>query len=371
MYLQHLKLINFRSYEKVSLDFSEKVNLIHGENGVGKTNLLEALHYLGLSKSFLSSNDKYTLHFGAEFWEIEGLFFKDNQADVQIKCTYMPTQGKKAFVNKSPLPSLSALVGKVPIVIFSPQDKALTADGPEERRKFLNNILSQAKPSYLNDYLHYQRVLKQRNALLWEIKKARKADHPALEAWNKELAKWGSRITQNRYQFLNQFCVYVEKAYQQIAQVGEIPKLTYMGFCSQDEMKNDIEAVYWEHLQKVKFREIEQARTLVGPHKDDLLFELNGLEVRKFASHGQHRTFGLALQMAKYFYLKDKLEEKPILLLDDVFGDLDGKRSKIFIDFLLSDEVGQSIITAVTDESFSSLIPFDNQKHLKHEVVKR
>lgn len=340
---------------------------MYGQNGVGKTNLLEALSYLGLSKSFLTGNDKYTLHFGAPFWELEGHFEKDNGTPVQVKCTYLPEQGKKAFVNKVPLQTLSELIGKVPLVLLSPQDKALTSEGPEERRKFLNNILSQAKPTYLSDYLHYQRVLKQRNALLWEIKKSRKADHPSLSVWNSELVKWGSKIIATRHKFLKHFENYVAQAYQEIKEVSEVPKLSYKTFCSPDA-EITIEEQYWEALQQVKFREIEQARTLVGPHKDELLFELNGFEVRKYASHGQHRTFGLALQLAKYFYLHDKLEERPILMLDDVFGDLDAKRSKVFLELLLSEKIGQSLITAVEVESFAKIVPFDHQKHQKHEI---
>jgi DNA replication and repair protein RecF len=372
MQVQTLRLKNFRSHTQGEIHFGSGVNVIYGQNGVGKTNILEALHYVCLTKSFIASKDQYALKMDTDYFEVEGEFKDDREGKLQAKLVFVPNEGKRMFVNRAPLDSLAEIIGRVPLVLFAPNNYSITADGPEERRKFLNNILSQTRPVYLKDLMHYQRVLAQRNALLFSMKRQRAYDQDTLASWNQELVRLGSRIIQARLRFLSEFSVFLADAYQRIEDVGEEPLVEYQTIAPVDEL-GDEEAIMFhfeKQLEKAERQEKDQGRTLVGAQRDELVFRLNQFEVRRYASQGQHRTFGMALQLAKYFYLQDKLDERPLLLLDDIFGDLDSRRTRIFLDLLVSEHIGQSIITAVESESFSEIINFGTEEHRLIHVEK-
>ena len=342
---------------------------------MGKTNVLEAIHYLCLTKSFLASKDQYVLRFGAASFETTGAFIREDGVQMQAKLIFVPGEGKRIFINKIPQNTLSQVIGKFPLVIFSPDDRALTSEGPEVRRKFLNNILSQVKPLYLQDLLLYQRAVAQRNALLLQLKRQRLKQSEQLISWNEELIQTGSRIIRQRVRFFQTFLPFLQQAHHAISAVGEIPHIRYQTIEFSDSIEfGDSEAVeqaFRKKLTRLQHSEIEMGRSLVGPHRDEMIFLLNKLEIRRFASHGQHRTFGLMLQLAKYFYLAEHMNEKPILLLDDIFGDLDSKRSKIFLDLLCSEQIGQCIITAVENKTFNTVISFEDTSnkcfHINHK----
>lgn len=367
MYLAELHLQNFRSHAQTAFQFGSGVNIIFGENGIGKTNILEAIHYLSLTKSFLTSKEQYVLRHGCPFFELDGQFVQDNERTLSVKFIYMPQEGKRVLVNKVALPTLSEHIGKIPLVIFSPKDQALTQEGPEERRKFMNNILSQVKPTYLKDLMLYQRALTQRNALLMQMKRNRSGIElgATLASWDQRLIQTGSRIIKIRQQFFEAFSDYLQAAYRKIEAVGEEPMIQYQTITPLNSQTSEVQIAdsFTEILRRSAKTEREQARTLVGPHRDELVFRLNHFEVRRYASHGQHRTFGMALQLAKYGYLKDHRQEKPILLLDDIFGDLDSRRSKIFLDLLQTPEMGQSILTAAEPQKFLNQINVQNGLH--------
>lgn len=358
MQLNTLRLKDFRIHEHTEITFGTGINVLQGQNGAGKTNVLEALHYLCLTKSFITSKDQYALRMNADFFEIEGTFASDRQLSLSAKLVFVSNDGKRMFFNKAPLASLAEIIGKLPIVLFAPSNYSITSEGPEERRKFLNNILSQTRPVYLKDLMQYQRVVAQRNALLFGMKRQRMQDMGSLASWNQELVRLGTRIILARLQFLETFKTFLANAYQLIEEVGEEPRISYQSIATTDELtdENVIAAIFEKQLARNERQEREQGRTMVGPHRDELVFHLNQFEVRRYASQGQHRTFGMALQLAKYFYLHDQLEERPLLLLDDIFGDLDAKRTRIFLDLLTSEQIGQSIITAVEKESFEEII---------------
>lgn len=360
MIINHLRLISFRAHEESSPAFGPKVNLIYGPNGAGKTNILEAIHYLALSKSFLSATDGYALRKGAAFFELEGSFSGTHRAGLNVRLAYMPEEGKRMFINKSPLERLAKIVGQIPIVVFAPSDQALTAEGPDVRRRFLNNILSQARPVYLDDLMKYRRALKQRNVLLTQYRRTRSLAREVLSSWDAELIRLGSRVILSRLRFVHVFSDFLEEAYERIDSVSEHPHMRYRAIDQFDPEADEqaIQEAFMAKLHQSSKRELELGRTMVGPHRDELIFTLNDLEVRRYASQGQHRTFGMALKLAQYFYLKAQIDESPILLLDDLFGNLDETRTQVFLELLDSDVIGQSIITAAQRAPFDKTLSF-------------
>ena len=362
MVLRSLHVRSFRAHAETQVDFAPAVNLLHGPNGAGKTNLLEAIHYLCLSKSFIASQDTYVLRKGSPFFEVEGLFASERRSELRVRLVFVPKEGKRIFINGAPLERLADIVGQLPVVVFSPEDQALTAGGPDERRRFLNNIMSQARPVYLDDLMKYRRTLRQRNELLTQYRKApHRAQPSVLASWDAELVTLGTRVVTARLRFLQEFIGFLQEAYQRIEAVAEKPTITYdtIGKIKLQADEETVAQVYWQQLERVARRERALGRTLIGPHRDELVFRLDDFEVRRYASQGQHRTFGMALKLAQYFYLHDRLEEAPIFLLDDVFDTLDERRTQAFLDLLQTDTIGQSIITAAQRYPFDTLVPFD------------
>ncbi len=366
MILRTLRLHGFRAHHDTHVGFAPAVNLLYGPNGAGKTNVLEAVHYLCLTKSFLSGQDIYAVRKGAPFFEVEGTFTGERRAELKVRLVYVPDEGKRVFVNGAPLERLADLVGMLPVVVFSPEDGVLTSGGPDERRRFLNNILSQSRPVYLDDTLHYRRALRQRNELLMDARRTRRALPPdVLAAWDAELIALGSRIVAARLRFIEGFRAYLQTAYEHIAAVAERPSMRYTSIAPLDEGDDEASVAekYRAQLRRVAQRERDRGQTLIGPHRDELVFYLDDFEVRRYASQGQHRTFGMALKLAKYFYLKDALSETPILLLDDIVDHLDERRSEAFLSLICSDAIGQSLITSTRLQPFEGVVPFDMPSH--------
>ncbi len=361
MVLRSVRLRSFRAHERTECDLAPKVNLLVGPNGAGKTNVLEAIHYLCLSKGFVASSDRYILRRGDAYVELSGHFSREKGRDLRVRLAYVPGEGKQYFVNGAPLERLSELVGRLPVVVYSPQDHALTAGGPDERRRFLDNLLSQARPSYLEALLKFRRVLKQRNRLLGPYQEQRSGPPDAVLApWNEELIHLGSRIIAFRAVFVAEFAGFLEQAYREIESVVERPTLQYDTISRLDHLEQErIATVYRRTLENEASNEHRRGLSLVGPHRDELVFRLNGLLVRRYASQGQHRTFGMALKLAKYFYLQERTGESPLLLLDDVFDHLDRRRSEAFLDLLQSSRIGQTVITATDRTPFAGAVRFD------------
>ncbi|NBB73782.1 MAG: DNA replication and repair protein RecF [Bacteroidetes bacterium] len=371
MILRTLRLQSFRAHAETELTFAPKVNLLYGPNGVGKTNVLEALHYLCLTKSFTASRDTYALRKNSPYFQLEGTFDSTRRDELKVRLVYVPNEGKKIFVNGAPLDRLADIVGRLPVVVFSPEDHALTAEGPSERRRFLNNILSQAHPVYLDDLMKYRRARRQRNELLKQYKK-RNAPPPdeVLAPWTEELVTLGSRVIARRLRFLGAFTDYLRQAYERVEDVTEKPSIEYDTIADFDAgaTVEAIEADFREQLERTRQREQERGRTLLGPQRDELVFRLNDLEVRRYGSQGQHRTFGMALKLAQYFFLGDRLDEQPVLLLDDAFGKLDPERSAVFLELLQSDAIGQSVITATRRAPFAETVNFDRPAHCAIQI---
>lgn len=364
--LRQLSVTQFRAHSSTQLVAAPGVNLLVGPNGAGKTNILEAIAYLCLGKSFLGAPDTNVVQRGAPFFSIEGAFDGDGRPDVKIRVALVPGEGKRAFVNGAPLDRLSGLVGLVPLVVLSPDDRDLTAGGPSERRRLLDATLSQAFPVYLDDLLTYRRALKQKNALLQQLRRGNAVAPGTTDAWDEELAVRGGRVVGRRREFLVGFADLLRRAHELLGSPGGAPTLEYQP-SGGDAGGDETEALRRE-LARTRRHSVRTGRTLVGPHLDEVAFRIDGFDVRPYASQGQHRTFALAVRVAQALYLRERTDETPLLLLDDVFGPLDPERTRVVLDLLSSGTLGQSLITAARSEPFEGVVPFDTTAHAAFHV---
>ena len=355
MRLLSLSLRSFRAHAETDVELAPRVNVFVGENGAGKTNLVEAVHYLGLGKSFLTSTDAHVVRRGDPHLDVQARIVGAHRSETSVRVVVVPGEGKRAFVGGAPLDRLADLIGTIPLVTLSPADHELTAGGPSERRRFLDSTLSQAYPVYLDDLVTYRRTLKQRNALLQQVKRGRALTPGTLDAWDEELAVRGTRLSERRRAFLDGFGTFVGQAYALLGELGGEPTLDYA-----PSVDGDTDA-FRQALARTFRRGRDLGRTLVGPHLDEVDFRLDGFELRPYASQGQHRTFGLAVRFAQALFLRDHLDEPPVLLLDDVFGPLDPERSDRVLSVLASGEIGQSFITAARAEPFAEILALDGE----------
>lgn len=357
MQITRVELTNFRNHLQTGVDWGSHLNVISGPNGAGKTNLIDAIHYLCMSRSFVSNSDTYVVHHDESFFSIIGYFQGNLRSDFKVTCSYSRGEGKKIFVNDSPLDRLSDLIGMVPVVVLSPEDKKLTSEGPSERRSFLDSFISQLSSRYLADLFDYRKILKQRNQLLSKFAYNQAAIDDYLEPWNIQLVEVGARIVAKRTEILNQFSDFMKLAYSQMTGINHQPRFVYKTFC---EPSNDPERISESFSQLLKDnanKEKEVQYTLTGPHRDDIVFYLDDFELRKYGSQGQHRLFAISLKLAQLFFFSRELEDLPILLLDDVFGDLDPHKIEILLD-MLSNHEGQIFITAANRQPFDQHIDF-------------
>ncbi len=342
MILQNLELKNFRLHKNTYIKFSRNLNYIIGGNGQGKTSLLEAIYYLCTSKNLLQSADSEVVNFDEKFFEVSGSFI--NGSNNKIRILYNLETGKKnIFLNNKQLYKSSEIIGKFPVVTLTQTDHFITQGSPVYRRKLIDSIISQASQTYLKTLLEYNRILKQRSALLNKIRETgNSAYEDELEVWNEELINKGSEIIENRMEFVKEFTGYVKNSYNEIMGETEIPSISYKSTVKFDEVSG-IAQSFKDALSRKKREEIARGYNLVGPHRDDVVFEINGFDLKKYGSQGQNKTFQISLKFAQFFYLKDKLNKTPIFLLDDVFGELDSERVEK-ISFYLK-KIGQAFIT--------------------------
>ncbi len=366
MTLHTLRLRSFRAHAESEFSLAPSINLLHGPNGVGKTNVLEAVHYLCLTKSFTAARDRYAVRKGAPYFEIEGTVAGVREEPMTVRLAYVPGEGKGIFVNGVELDRLADIVGTLPVVVFSPEDYDLTAGGPDERRRFVNNILSQARPVYMDDLMKYRRARRQRNEVLRSYKK-RSAPPPEelLAPWTEKIVTLGSQVIHRRQNFLQDFADDLAEAYRRIEAVAERPTIEYdtIADLDPDASVEDVAAAFRAALARKQEHEYNRGTTLVGPQRDELVFRLDDLEVRRYGSQGQHRTFAMALKLAQYFYLQARSDTEPLLLLDDAFGKLDATRTGVFLDLLRSDAVGQSLLTATSRKPFAEALATNPERH--------
>ncbi len=366
-----LSLTNFRNHHQTDVVWGEHVNIITGPNGAGKTNLIDALHYLCMGRSFTSSSDMYVVRQDTASFLVKGSFRGMIRSSFDVACSYGRGEGKKLWVNDSPLERYADLIGLVPVVLVSPDDRKLTGEGPAERRSFLDALISQTSPAYLDDLIRYRKIVRQRNRLLSDPHVHTGELDLMLEPWDRQLSETGSRIIAKRAALVHKFLSYLEKAHQELAGSGLIPSIAYKTFCDTgDDPSPDPARIldqYESELRRASERERERRQTITGPHRDELVFFLNGMELRKFGSQGQHRIFALALKMAQLYFYNDELDDLPVFLLDDVFGDLDPQRTDTVMQMLLQHN-GQSFITAAHPDKISGFSASGRNRITSYEV---
>ena len=354
MILHTLKLRDFRAHASTDVKLESGINIIDGPNGAGKTNILEAVHYLCLSKSFLNVQDRNVIRTGADFFQIEGAFESHTGRKQVVRAAYMPDSGKRLFVNGAALDRHVDIVGRIPVVVIEPGASNLTMGGPAHRRQFLDKMLSQARPAYLENLMRYRRALRQRNDLLSRQHSSR-IDSGVLDTLTSVLVDMGTRVIAGRLKFLNELDQFLQQAYSLLRLVRQEPSITYASLISKHDGEpahNEIESIFAQALYDTREREHSTGRTCAGPHLDELVFKLNGQQLRRFASTGQHRAFGIALKLAQYLYLQHTMEESPILLLDDIFDSLDEVRVDAILTMLQNETTGQSLITTTDATSY-------------------
>jgi len=341
MHLKSLQLINFKNYESVEIQLGEGINCFVGSNGSGKTNILDAVHYLSMCKSYLNSIDRQNIRFDQSFFSIIGNFHKEEK-DYSIHCA-IKNGAKKVFKqNKKEYEKLSEHIGLFPSVMISPYDKDLISEGSEVRRRWLDGILSQCDRSYLTDIQLYIKVIAQRNALLKHMHDNGMFERESMEVWNHQLMMVGNRIHKRRSEFLRDFIPVFQKHYNQIGLESDDVTLEYRS------QLND--ASFESLLQQFERKDSYTQYTNAGTHKDDLLFLIKGHPVKKFGSQGQQKSYVIALRLAQYEWLNRHLEIQPILLLDDIFDKLDRHRVQRLMDLVSSDFFGQVLVTDTDEE---------------------
>ncbi|MEO3403083.1 DNA replication/repair protein RecF [Mucilaginibacter sp. CAU 1740] len=336
MYLQQLSVINFKNYDEAELVFSEGVNAFTGNNGAGKTNLLDAIHYLSLCKSYFNPIDSQQIKQGAEFFIITGTFNKNDQPEA-VACSVKRNQKKQFKRNKKDYQRLADHIGLLPLVMISPYDISIITEGSEERRKFIDNVISQTDNHYLDELITYNKILTNRNALLKQIADTGKYDPGLLEIINDQLTASGNRIFERRRNFMEGFVEIFNKHYDFISDNAERVELVY----ESQLLNNSFE----ELLEKSINRDRALERTTAGVHKDDLQFNIHGMPMKKFGSQGQQKSFLIALKLAQYTFLYQQKGFKPLLLLDDIFDKLDDNRVTKLMQMVSNNDFGQVFIT--------------------------
>jgi DNA replication and repair protein RecF len=336
MYLKKLSLTNFKNYELNELEFSPKINCFVGNNGVGKTNILDAIHYLSLTKSFFNNIDSVSVRHGEEYFIIQGTFDRDGEED-NIYCAFQKQKQKLLKRNGKEYQKLSDHVGRYPVVMISPADSALITEGSEDRRKFMNKIVSQYNGGYLDSVLKYSKALQQRNKQLKDFRATGKFDSDVLSVWNSQLIKYGSYVFNEREILINELIPVFQEYYTLISSGKEKVKLGYRSHLSEGSFQEALEA----SLAKDRFLEY----TTIGIHKDDLLLEMDDYFIKAIGSQGQQKSYLVALKLAKFDYIKRKVGLSPILLLDDIFDKFDADRVEQIIRLVGDHRFGQIFIT--------------------------
>ena len=341
MKIKQLKLKNYRNYELLDLEFDDLTNIFYGDNAQGKTNILESIYLCGTTKSHRGTKDRDLIKFGEEESHIEAVVEKDKvsfKIDIHLK----KNSPKGIAINKIPIRRASELFGIINIVFFSPEDLNIIKNGPSERRRFMDLELAQLDKVYLNDLSNYNRIVNQRNKLLKDVYD-RKDLLETLDIWDLQLVQYGNKIIERRKIFVSQMNEIVEEVHNRLT--GNKEKLEI--FYESSTGLYDLETALFRNRE----RDIRMKSTSVGPHRDDLCFILNDLDIRKFGSQGQQRTAALSLKLAEIELVKKMIHDEPILLLDDVLSELDKHRQNYLLDSIRDI---QTLITCTGLDDFVS-----------------
>ena len=354
MHLKNLSLFNYKNFSEANFQFDSKINCFVGKNGIGKTNVLDAIYHLAHGKSYFNSIAIQNIKHGEEFFVIDGEFEKNNRNE-QIVCSIKKGNKKILKRNGKNYDKFSEHIGFIPLVIISPADNDLITDGSETRRKFLDTVISQLDSVYLNQLIGYQKVINQRNALLKYFALNHVFDVDNLDIYNEQLQQLGAQIFEKRKLFLDDFLPIFNKHYIQITNAAESVQLIYDSQLFDDSILNLLR----NNLAKDRVLQYTSA----GIHKDDLLFQIEGFPIKKFGSQGQQKSFLIALKLAQFEFVKKKSGENPILLLDDIFDRLDEDRVGKIVAMVNNDDFGQLFISDTHQDRTENIVKMAHQTY--------
>ena len=349
MLLRQLSLINYKNFESKELTFDAKINCIVGDNGIGKTNILDAIYHLSFGKSYFNPVSSQNIRHGSDFFVIDGTFEKEGREE-KIVCSLKKNNKKIIKRNGKAYDRFADHIGLLPLVIISPADRDLIIEGSDTRRKFIDGVISQSDKSYLQNLINYNKVVSQRNALLKYFAANRTFNKDTLAVYNEQMNTYGTEIFKKRTSFLEAFIPIFQEQYKSITGNTEDVSLSY-----DSKLKNyDLLTLLNKNLDKDRALQY----TSVGVHKDDLSFEISNHPIKKFGSQGQQKSFLIALKFAQFHFMKSQSGTTPILILDDIFDKLDEHRVS-------------HIITLVNDENFGQIFISDTHADRTESVVKK
>lgn len=354
MHLKHLHLLNYKNLKAADFAFDAKINCLVGNNGVGKTNVLDSIYLLSFGKSYFNPITSQNINHEADFFVVEGEFIK-NENPEQILVSAKKGQKKIVKRNNKPYEKVSDHIGFIPTVIISPADRDLIIEGSETRRKFMDGVISQSDPVYLNKLLQYTKTVSQRNSLLKYFAANNTFERDTLEIYNAQMNSLGTDLFQKRQEFLEEFIPIFNKRYSDITNDKEQVEIIYKSQLFDKKLGKLLE----ENLQK----DMALQYTSVGTHKDDLSFEIEGHPIKKFGSQGQQKSFLVALKLAQFDFIKQISKVNPILLLDDIFDKLDENRVAHIVALVATNELGQIFISDTHAERTENVVKSSNQSY--------
>lgn len=353
MFLRSLSLLNFKNYTRQRLAFRTKLTCFTGPNGAGKTNLLDAIYYLCISRSFFNYSDQYNVRQEEDFFRLDGEIDLNDKLH-ELKCTFQQPRKKEVVVDDVKCTRLSNHVGRFPVVMVAPDDSVLINGASEERRKFIDTLISQLDRDYLEALQAYNKVLSQRNAWLKKLEDGTPPDNTMLETYNSQLVQHATVIFKGRQQYIDKLIPHFQEAYKAISGGKETVSLNYTSPLHERSLAD------WLRIRQPK--DIILGRTTKGVHRDDLEFLMNGLVVKHFGSQGQQKSYLLSLKLAKYRILSEEKGIPPFLLLDDIFDKLDPKRCAHLLQYLNQHEFGQIFITDTQRSRIEDIFAHNTEK---------
>ena len=348
MIIHRVQLRSFRNYESIDLHLGEKINLLCGDNAQGKTNLLEALYVCGTTRSFRHCPDNEMIMKNESEAHIQ-IESSSPVTDTRIDIHLVKNERKKIFIDQLPVKKASQLIGKIKFIVFSPDDMALIKGGPSVRRNFLNLEISQIEPVYLSDLSKYNHILRQRNQLLKDIKKDQNLKK-TLDIWDEQIILYGCGIIKERMSFINKMDDVIKNIHRRLTEDSENIEIVYKPSVSAED--------YRARLKRARERDLLMATTTAGPHRDDFTVNINGSDSKAYGSQGQKRTAALSIKLSEIELLRQQKNEEPVILLDDVFSELDQKRQRDLLS-MIGDY--QTIITCTQREPFFDEIKADKR----------
>ena len=345
MILKRISILNYRNLQQVDLHFSDKLNCLLGQNGMGKTNLLDAIYYLSFCKSAGNPIDSQNIFHEADFFMIQGFYEKADGSKEEVYAGIKRRQKKQFKRNKKEYQRLSEHIGLIPLVMISPDDQTLILGGSEERRRFMDVVISQYDKEYLDALIRYNKALTQRNVLL---KSETPVDEEVFFAWEEMMAATGETVYRKRQAFIEEFIPIFQKYYSFISGDQEQVELAYTSHAQEGSLM--------EQFAALREREKIIGFSIHGIHKDELEMQLGGFPIKREGSQGQNKTYLVALKLAQFDFLKRTSRMKPLLLLDDIFDRLDAQRVERILKLVGSDDFGQIFITDTNRENMDYIL---------------